>query len=212
LKDLSSKHSKTVNRANAEDAEVRLSTIDYCNFISVNDANLQNYSFIADSGASCHMVNDMSLLFDFIEEEGTVKVGVNRKIASKGYGTYKGIHINKDGKKIKITFTRVLLVPGLWINLFSITQTTSKPTTKVICEDNLITVKLDHNEIHFNKCSSHGKGTVLAADFNPEINQEEYDTVIANIITGKMEYTDLHNILGHANNKVINNKAKCLKV
>jgi hypothetical protein len=44
-------------------------------------------------------------------------------------------------KKLKITFTRVLLVPDLWINLFSITQATSKPSTKVIWEDNLITVK-----------------------------------------------------------------------
>jgi hypothetical protein len=51
LKDLSSKNSKTVNSANAEDSEVLLSTMDYCNFILVNDANLQKYSFIADSGA-----------------------------------------------------------------------------------------------------------------------------------------------------------------
>jgi hypothetical protein len=61
----------------------------------------------------------------------------------------------------------VLLVPDLWIILFSITQATSKPSTKVIWEDNLITVKSDENEIHLNKCLSHGKGKVLAADFNP---------------------------------------------
>jgi hypothetical protein len=42
---------------------------------------------------------------------------------------------------------------------------------------------------------------VLAADFNPEINQEDYDTEIANTITGKMDYTVLHNIIGHANKK-----------
>jgi hypothetical protein len=92
--------------------------MDYCNFISVDGKELSKYSFIADSGASSHMVNSKSLLKNFVPEEGSVKVGYNRKIVSKGYGSYFGNHKNQDGEKVKVMFKRVILVPDLWINLF----------------------------------------------------------------------------------------------
>jgi hypothetical protein len=66
--------------------------------------------------------------------------------------------------------------------------------------------------MHFNKSLSHGKRNVLVADLNPKINQEDYDTAIANIMTGKIDYTDLHNILGHANKTVTKSLVKRLKV
>jgi hypothetical protein len=53
---------------------------------------------------------------------------------------------------------------------------------------------------------------VIAAEISLKINQDDYHTENANIITGKKDCTDLHNILGHANKKVIKNTAKLLKV
>ena len=218
LRDLSNSNTanttttSTPSTSTSENCDILLSTMDYCNFISVNDDKMSKYSFIADSGASSHMVYDKNLLHNFIQEEGTVKVGDNRKIISKGYGSYSGIHINKFGKKIRVFFKRVLLVPDLWTNLFSITQATSQGNTKVICEENLITVQSGETELHFNKCLTHGKGKVLAADFNQDLSLQEFDDEVANTISQRMDYKDLHDILGHANKKVIDDTARRLRV
>jgi hypothetical protein len=99
--------------------------MNYCCFIDIKESDMSKYSFIADSGASCHSVKDTSLLTNFIPEGGKVKVGDSRLIPSYGYGTYKGIHTNQDGIKVKIALNKVLYVPNLWKYLFVITAATS---------------------------------------------------------------------------------------
>jgi hypothetical protein len=158
------------------------------------------------------MVKEKTLLTNFVEEEGKVKVGDSRLISSLGYGTYKGIHTNKDGIKVKVTLSKALYVPKLWTNLFSITAATSLNNTKVICEENLISVVSGDKGIHFNKILSHGKGRVLVADINQDDSFKDFDYEVAHLMSTKMTYDDLHKSLGHANSKVIEKTAKRLGI
>lgn len=142
-----------------------------------------------------------------MEEKGKNKVGDNRLIDSYGYIRFEGIHTNKDGKTIKIKLNRAIYVPNLWTNLFSICAATSLNSTKVICEENLISVVSGDNEIHFDKVLSHGKGKVLVADFNQPNNQKSYESEFTQSASNKMTYNELDKVLGHAIFKVIKDSA-----
>ena len=94
----------------------------------------------------------------------------------------------------------------MWTNLFSITKATSDKKTKVICEDDLITVKSANKELHFNKVLTHGNGKILSTEFLQNSNQETTNLAKA------MDYNDLHEILGHANKQTIMDTAKQMNV
>ena len=108
---------------------------------------------------------------------------------SIGSGTYKGKHTNKDGKEIIITLQNVLVVPKLWINLFSITKVTELGGT-VLCEKDLITVKMKTETLHFTTTLNHGDGSILATDILPLHN-------IASVVLPKQQYDYVHKALGH---------------
>jgi hypothetical protein len=56
-------------------------------------------TFIADSGASTHMVHSKSMLSNFQKEDGVVKVGDNSEVESEGTGTFTGYHLDKNVQK-----------------------------------------------------------------------------------------------------------------
>jgi hypothetical protein len=81
------------------------------------------------------MVHSKSLLSNFNEDMGTVTIGDKTEVKSLGTGTFIGYHYDKDGKEIEVTLHDVLLVPDVWVNLFSITKATSNkhPSTPRTC-------------------------------------------------------------------------------
>jgi gag-polypeptide of LTR copia-type len=120
---------------------VMLLCYDTCMLTSDSDSLVNMNTFIADSGASTHMVHSKHLLKNFQEDLGEVKIGDNTKVESLGKGTFYGYHLNKNGTEVPVILTDVLLVPSLWVNLFSVTKATTDNKAKIICEDNLITVQ-----------------------------------------------------------------------
>jgi hypothetical protein len=107
------------------------------------------------------MVQSKSLLTNFQEKSGTVKIGDNTEVKSLWTGTFMGYHINKEDKSIDLTLHDVLLVPDLWVNLFLIIKATSAKNCQVICEDNLITVNTNAEQLHFKKAIPHGAGKII---------------------------------------------------
>ena len=205
LRDLS-KNGNTANSTN-ESCDMMLAMMGYCNF-TADSPKLNKYAFIADSGASSHMVKDKSLLKDYVANKTKIQVGDNRIIFSHGHGTYKGFHINKLGEKVTIFLKRVLYVPELWTNLFSINTATKNKITKVIFEDELITVKGQNKDIHFQDVTYHGEGKILSTEFRQDNSGEE----IVNLLTSKMKYFDLYKILGHANKRIVKDTANKLNI
>jgi hypothetical protein len=122
-------------------------------------------------------------------------------VESLDTGTFIGHHINKNGVEVSVKFYDVLLVPSFWANLFSITKATSKPHCKIICEDNLITVNTNQQQLHFTQALPHGDGKIMATEFYT-------NTDCANLVMSKTTYNDLHDILGHPNKQSVISTAK----
>jgi hypothetical protein len=124
-----------------------------------------------------------------------------QKSKSLGTGTFIGYHLYKDGKESEVTLHDVLLVPELWVNLFSITRATSNKDCKIICEDNLITVNTNQEQIPFTKVLPHGAGKLMATEFFTH-------SECANLVLKKTTYVDLHNKLEHPHNQAVFDTAK----
>ena len=180
---------------------VALLCYDSCLLTSNTESNVNSNTFVADSGASAHMVHSKHLLSNFTENEGTVKIGDNTQVESLGTGTFIGYHINAEGKEIEVQLKDVLLVPDLWVNLFSITKATSNKDCKIICEDNLITVNTNSEQIHFNKALPHGAGKIMATELYTY-------SECANLVLKKTTYSDLHQKLGHPHKQTVIDTAK----
>jgi hypothetical protein len=106
-------------------ANVILLCYDACLLSTQNRNKVNPNTFVADSGASGHMVHSRHLLTDFKSKIDWVMIGDNTAIKSLGTGTFKGNHTNQNGQHIDVTLTDLLLVPDLWVNIFSITKATS---------------------------------------------------------------------------------------
>jgi hypothetical protein len=147
------------------------------------------------------MVQTKSFLTIFLNELGNVKVGDDSMVDSLGYGDFIGYHTNKYGKQIEVHLKHVLLVPFLWVNLCSITKATSYVGCKDICEDNLITVQTNTDDIHFSTVLKHGQGKIMATDLLT-------DTECANQMIEKSTSTELHQLMGHPHQQKVFDTAK----
>jgi hypothetical protein len=163
---------------------------DTCLLSANNKSKVNTNTFVADSGASGHMVHSRHLLCDFEEHRDSVTIGDNTTIKSLGSGTFKGYHIHSKGKQIEVTLQDVLLVSDLWVNLFSITKGTSNNNSNVICENILIAVHTQNEEIRFDIVLKHGTGKILAAKLY-------HNTDCANLTLQCATYEDLRQQLGH---------------
>jgi hypothetical protein len=120
---------------------------------------------------------------------------------SLGTGNFSGYHLNKQNKNIYLILHDVLLVPDLWVNLFSINKATLAKNCQVICEDNLITVNTNSEQLHFNKALPHGPRKIMATEFYS-------NTECANLVLKKTSYEDLHKKLGHPHKQAVIDTAK----
>lgn len=83
--------------------------------------------WIADSGASMHMTSRRDLFSEFFEDSefGFVKVADNKVLPTAGIGTVE-IQVVLNGKVFDRRLSKVLYVPGLKRNLFSVGAATEK--------------------------------------------------------------------------------------
>ena len=136
-----------------------------------------------------------------------VKVGNADTIYSTDRGTFKGTVVQRDGTHTDIELVDVLLVPKLWTNLFSITKAINNPKIGLgKTDDNLIKlIPKNRPPIVFDKVIPTGKsgGRLLAMDIVPTKEHCALSTCSP---------TYMHNILNHANDKVVKATAKKLNI
>jgi hypothetical protein len=88
---------------------------------------LNENTFIADTGASSHMVYSKKYLTDLVPYDASITAGHDELMKCTEKGAYRGYFKNALRKKIPVYLTNVLHVPGLNVNLFSITKCIKKP-------------------------------------------------------------------------------------
>ena len=105
-----------------------VSLINYDTMLQNYELNLQNLKdiWIADSGASSHMTNDISGLRNQEKINARIKVGSRAYVSSTIKGDLYGTAISKDRKETKIILQNVKYIPGLFCNLISLTTVLQK--------------------------------------------------------------------------------------
>ena len=93
--------------------------------------------WLIDSGASCHMTWDRTLLSNYSEFEKRQKVGLGdgASVDSHGVGNVRATMLFGKGRSSRATFTEVLYVPGLASNLFSVRAVTTKGHTVTFVDE-----------------------------------------------------------------------------
>ena len=91
----------------------------------VGGERLSKYTWVANSGACCHMINNANDMYDTqdLNEHVTIRNG-KRMVATK-LGTIRRVICHKDGSRIRVTMT-AKYVTDLWVTLFSITKAIDK--------------------------------------------------------------------------------------
>lgn len=164
-------------------------------------AALTKNTFIADSGATCHMRNSITGMFDLVDHVQAVTVGNSDKMYSKFRGKFKGTIIQQDGQYIDIILDDVLYIPDLWVNLFSITKILTSSNVSLANNGQLIQLKFkDQNyTLTFDKVFNAGQGHLLGVEINPS---EDYATMMM-LTEALVIYEEMHEKLGHPNEQVV---------
>ncbi|CAN0477750.1 unnamed protein product, partial [Discosporangium mesarthrocarpum] len=89
--------------------------------------------WIADSGATWHMTNEITGLHDFVSntEDTFVEAANGNKCAVKGKGTLKVVFKNESGADIHTILHNVMYIPGLKHKLFSLLAAAERGHTYV---------------------------------------------------------------------------------
>jgi hypothetical protein len=154
--------------------------------------------FIADSAASSHMTFLLDGMYDLEDHRVPVTVGNKSKIYSEKRGKYKGKIVQKDGTTMELSLKDVLYVPGLLVNLFSITKAIEHPKVSLGSDGDLIKLLVGKKSILFDQVIETGKGRLLGVKFLPasefvQVTQEE----------SRMEIDKFHSMLGHPNEQIV---------
>jgi hypothetical protein len=88
---------------------------------AIKDGYVSDQTFIADTGASSHMVYSKRYLTKIQEIDTKVTAGNNMTMKCTVKGDYVG-YLQSKGRQVMVTVKDVLYVPRLNVNLLSVTQ------------------------------------------------------------------------------------------
>jgi hypothetical protein len=160
---------------------------------SIPSCNM-NYLWLADSGASCHMTNSDVGMYDCKTIKSVVTIGNGTNLVCNKIGKKKLRVVQTDGKIVDIILDEVKYVPGIWLNLFSITKVL-KNGWKLSNEDVKIRLTKNNTTILFDRQLTTENGLVVGAEMIPR-----HDCASLLLERGsKVDINVFHNIMGHAN-------------
>jgi hypothetical protein len=149
-------------------------------------------TFIADSGATCHMRGSLEGMFNLLPHVTNIMVGNNEVMTSVSIGQYKGLVLKADGTTMDITLKDVLYIPKLMVNLFSLTKALETEGVKLSSQGHLISLLYGPHEICFDNVFKHGSGRLLGTDIHLNPNNIAVTAQTVDINT-------VHNLFGHPN-------------
>ena len=149
----------------------------------------------ADSGASSHMTWNKSILLDYekFAEPQPVNLGDGRPVMALGFGRVRMKMFFVSNTPMDMTFMRVLYVPSLASNLFSVREVTSKGHS-VLFEGDTCRIINQRGKVL-------GEGTEKGTLFL--LNCKPYKVECANVVYKPVNDADLwHQRLGHINDQL----------
>jgi hypothetical protein len=89
---------------------------------AIESGYVNDTTFVADTGATSHMVNSTKYLTDIMLINSEITLGNDDLFQSTEKGIYRRFFKNKHGIDVPIILQDVLHVPGLAVNWLSITK------------------------------------------------------------------------------------------
>ena len=94
--------------------------------MKAKEVNMEEWIWIGESVASCHMANDETGMFKVETIQAEITIGNRKPLMAKKIGKLKLDIMQKDGSSREVTLTGVKYVPQLFCKLFSITKALEK--------------------------------------------------------------------------------------
>ena len=165
-----------------------------------NDAKkFSRHTWVADSGATIHMTNDLEGMFDLEDSQVSISVGDGRKMTTMKVGKYRGTLIDANGNQTKVVLTNVSYVPELMVSLFSLTAAMERNFSVVGTKDG-IEIEKGPWKVKFNQKFGTPKGHVFGATIVPQGGNEFVNMNVEK----QFGYEMAHQLLGHpGRNKLI---------
>jgi hypothetical protein len=173
---------------------------------------LNENTFIADTGASRHMVYSKKYLTDMVPHDASITAGHDYLMKCTEKGTYRGYFKKALGKKIPVYLTDVLHVPGLNVNLFSITKCINKAGKHFQGTHKNLVFLVNVIRIDFEKQLTYGTGTVYASDITPTVKQTETAYAITEGAFAIINFDKFHRMMGHPHNAPLKESAQANKI
>lgn len=170
------------------------------NNISLMVADLpkqNNTLWVADSGATAHMSNNLAGVNNYIEskENEHVKVGDGHQLKITGIGDYIGKFKDKDGKEISLTLSNVKIIPELNNNLIRITKVLASGGS-ITNIGEYIMLKVGEKTIMFNARVTAGDGYLNGIILEASNSKLLTDYSLA-VTQDKFDINTYHQLLGH---------------
>ena len=163
-----------------------------------------NY-WIADSGATSHLTNDDTYLYDVeTSKDDKITIGDGSKMTVVKKGKLKVKTTDEQGKDICIELHDVKYVPELWCNLFSLTRAMSKGAV-IRSKGMQLIVSNGNKTTKFEVIMRNGDQVILGARFLRMKNYINYEELQRGTTLSIM---DLHERLGHVSINTTKKTAK----
>jgi len=164
--------------------------------------------WIGDSGASCHMTNDDTGMFDCTKIDEDITIGNGKPMKATKLGKIQAEIIQQDGSTRQVTLTNVKYIPELWCKLFSITAALGKGFN-IGNEKQTIFLQKGDVKLVFDHTFQTKTGFILGI----EMKQRSNDMAQANLQAGReININVLHQRMGHANEDTIRKTAAAMGV
>ncbi len=136
-------------------------------FMAVEDhRKMTNNIWVADSGATCHIMDSSEGLFDTESIWESIKIGTSKETYATKCGKYCGEIMMPEGKK-EIVLSSVCYVPGFYVKLFSL-MSAMKNGAKLISEGMKLMVENGPVKLKFKKCLEMKSSFVLGLEIKPK--------------------------------------------
>jgi hypothetical protein len=178
--------------------------------------------WIADSGASCHRTCSDDGMFDCHPADDQIKIGDGMFIKAVKIGNKNVLVKQPDGVMAKIMIANVKYVPGLWVNLFSLTQPL-KQGLKLSTEGLIMKIMKGPHSIVFHQIMDTDSGAITGVILTPVINVnlqssclptavlvpvasahvpvpgDPNPATVPSPVVGRQDVNAWHHLFGHAN-------------
>ncbi len=155
------------------------------------------HTFISDGGASSHMGPSAEGMVNLVSKKSSVRFGVGDNQPVETVGGRKGQVIQKNGKSQKVTLENFKHVPGLWTNLFSLTNA-MKHGWKLNGEGKTLSITKGSKTITFDRTFKTGDGFLVGVEFVPDKIPEDEVATLSLAVGSEVDINDFHAVFNHS--------------